>query len=545
MKRSSEQGLERSESQERRLEPADVLILSRWLIPVVPPKVFFEHTALVLRNGLIAEILPNEDARRRYASTARQVIELGADHVLIPGLINMHTHSGMSLLRGLADDCALMDWLMHYMWPAEGKFVGPDFVRDGSALSIAEMIRSGVTCMNDMYFFPGSIAEVADVAGFRAVIGAPIFEFPSNWGTGPDDYIAKAMGVHEKYKHHDRVDIALSPHAPYTVADKAFRKVQQLSAEHNLLVHTHLHETTTEINDHVASMEHNGLRPLARMQQLGLFNNKLIAAHMTQLTDDEIKLCSENGVHVVHCPKSNMKLSSGVCPVAKLSAAGVNTSIGTDGPASNDDQDLLGELRAGSLLDKLFAVDRHPVPTHEWLSMATINAAKALGLDSRIGSLEIGKEADVVAVRLHAQPVYNPITNLCYSATNTVEYVWVQGKALLEKDVLMTMDEATVRSRASNWGPKISEWHLERQRVDLAKVNLTVEELESIAEDADVNSEAVEMHVKSLAALKDAMFHWLFFARTGHSIGASLTELEQAAAQIDKQLARIKHLHSA
>jgi 5-methylthioadenosine/S-adenosylhomocysteine deaminase len=432
---------------------ADSLIHPRWIIPVEPESMIYEQHALVIHNGRIQDILPASQAEVRYR--VKQRIEL-PNHVLIPGLINTHTHAAMSLLRGLADDLSLRPWLQ-YIWPAESRWVSPEFVRDGSELAIAEMLRSGTTCFNDMYFFPDVTAESVRNSGIRACLGMIVVDFPTAWASGPQEYIAKGLALRDQHKDDPLLNFTFAPHAPYSLADRWLKEVCTLTDELDVPVQIHLHETVDEIE---ASMRKYGIRPLAQLADLGLLTTNLMAVHMTQLMDTEITELARRGVHVVHCPESNLKLASGFCPVAKLLAAGVNVAIGTDGAASNNDMDMLGEMRSAALLAKGVSNDAGALPAATVLRMATLNGARALGIAQETGSLLPGKWADMTAVDLSApecQPLYNPLSQLLYAVSRgQVSDVWVAGQHLLRARELTHIDLGSLMARIQRWQGRIA-----------------------------------------------------------------------------------------
>eukprot|EP01114_Cavostelium_apophysatum_P013359 TRINITY_DN3220_c0_g1_i1.p1 TRINITY_DN3220_c0_g1~~TRINITY_DN3220_c0_g1_i1.p1 ORF type:complete len:529 (-),score=127.27 TRINITY_DN3220_c0_g1_i1:21-1607(-) len=515
------------------------IIEARYVVPVVPERVFHENHALVISpEGNIIDILPIKEAHQKYPNPTKR-FELNDDYCLIPGLINCHSHAAMSLLRGLADDVQLMDWLMHYMWPAEGTFVSADFVRVGSSITVSEMLRSGTTTVNDMYFFPEVTAKVVDEAGMRGMIGAPIIHFPSAYAGNIKEYFQKGKDLIDRYQDHPRVRGIFAPHAPYTVDDSTFLEIRKISDERNLKVHCHVHETKKEIDDHIADPTHRGARPIERLNRLGIFNEKLIAAHMTHMNNEEIQLVAKNGVHVVNCPESNLKLGSGICPVRKLLNGGANVCLGTDGPASNDDLDMLGEIRTSALVDKLNVEDK-PLPAWKMLQMGTLNGAKALGLDKIIGSLEVGKHADVVAVKLRAHPIYNPITSLVYSGTNTVEYVWVNGKNLLEKRKLTTMDEFAVMKDASAFRDKILSWDRHRKKCDVKELEDLLNETQNASGSTD--KDTLEKWKGAFGKANDSLFHHIFFASIGENVGTTSERLQDLAKQITSRANEIEGL---
>lgn len=435
------------------LQLIDLLIHARWVIPVEPHGAVLEHHAVAIDDGRIVAVLPIGDAAKRYAPREHVALD---EHALIPGLINAHTHSPMALLRGLADDMPLMTWLRDHIWPVEAKVMGPEFVRDGSELAIAEMLRGGTTTCNENYFFPDVFAAVCRRIGFRAMAGLPIVEFPSAWAANADEYFDRALAVHDELKGDPLLSCAFAPHAPYTVSDASFERIRALSDQLDLPVHLHLHETAQEVED--ARREH-GARPFARMQGLGIVNDRLIAVHMTALTDAEITACAESGVSVVHCPESNLKLASGFCPAEKLRRAGVNVAIGTDGCASNNDLDMFGELRTAALLAKGVAGDASAFDAGYALRAATLNGARALGLSDAIGSIESGKQADLTAVRLdlpETQPLYHPVSQLVYAASRRqVSDVWIAGQRKLADGVLPGIDMDALLARTARWRERI------------------------------------------------------------------------------------------
>ena len=418
-----------------------------------PPGAVLEDHAVAVRDGMIEAVLPSAAAEERFPSYAR--IELPG-HVLIPGLVNAHTHAAMTLMRGLADDLPLMRWLQDHIWPAETKHVSPAFVRDGTLLACAEMLRGGITCFNDMYFFPEASLEAALEAGLRSCHGMIVIDFPSAYAADADDYLAKGLALRDRFREHPLVSFCLAPHAPYTVSDASFRKIAAIGAEIDVPVHVHLHETQDEIARSVA--EH-GVRPLARLARLGLVGPSLIAVHAVHLTDEEIALLGRHGASVAHCPSSNLKLASGFAPVAKMAAAGVNLAVGTDGAASNNRLDMLGETRLAALLAKAVAGDAGALPAHAALRAATLGGACALGLEARIGSIVPGKSADFVALRYDGpelEPCYDPVSHLVYAAGREhVSDVWVGGRQLLKDGNLENSVFSRLKAPTKLWQNKL------------------------------------------------------------------------------------------
>lgn len=432
----------------------DTLIHARWVVPVEGPDRLLADHAVAVHHGVIEAVLPSDEARRRFE--ADDVVEL-TTHVLMPGLINTHTHAAMNLMRGIANDLPLMPWLTEHIWPIEHAHMSPEFVADGTDLAMAEMLRGGTTCFNDMYYFPDVVAERVAAVGMRASVGMIVIDFPTVWAANADEYLEKGLALRDAWRGHERISTMFAPHAPYTISDVPLQKIRTYADEMDLRVHMHLHETQFEVAD---ALEKNGQRPLARLQDLGLLTPNFLAVHMTQLTDDEIALCARNGVHVLHSPESNLKLASGLCPVQRLIDAGVNVALGTDGAASNNDLDMIGEMRSAAFIGKIAADDATAVGADTVLRMATINGAQALGLADHTGSITPGKNADLCAIDLDAietRPLFDPIAALVYNASREqVTDTWVAGQRLLAERRLTTLDEADIARRAAQWQTTLS-----------------------------------------------------------------------------------------
>jgi len=436
------------------VQPIDTLITARWVVPVEPAGVVYDGYAVAIHQGRIVSLLPADEARRRYDPIIERALP---SHALIPGLVNAHTHAAMTLFRGLADDLPLMEWLSEHIWPAEGRWVSDEFVQDGTRLAVAEMLRGGTTCFNDMYFFPEDTARVASSIGMRAVVGLILIDVPTVWARDAEEYLAKGLDVHDRFRADPLVHTAFAPHAPYTVSDGALARIATLAEELDIPVHMHVHETADEVR---GALDRHGARPLARLERLGLLTPRLVAVHMTQLEPAEIERVADCGISVVHCPESNLKLASGFCPVERLLDAGANVALGTDGAASNNDLDMLGEMRTAALLGKAVAGSAGAVDAETALAMATLHGARALGLEDEIGSITPGKSADLAALDLSAvetQPVYHPISHLVYAVgRHQVTDVWVAGRHVLRDRLLTTCDEAELIERARQWGDRIA-----------------------------------------------------------------------------------------
>ncbi len=435
------------------MENVDLLIVPRWIIPVEPADVTLEGHAVAVRDGHIVAVLPEHEARERFRAADERRLDR---HLLIPGLVNLHCHAAMSLLRGLADDLPLMTWLQDHIWPAEGRLVSPHFVHDGTLLACAEMLRGGITCFSDMYFHPEAAARAAALSGMRAVIGLPVLEFPTAYANDADDYLAKGLAARDALLGQPRLHFALAPHAPYTVSDASFVRIATLADELDVPIHTHLHETRTEIEE---SLKQFGVRPLPRLMRLGVIGPNLIAVHAVHLEALEIEQLAAHGCSVAHCPTSNLKLASGIAPLRQMLEAGINVGIGTDGAASNNRLDMLGETRLAAMLGKGAGGDARLPDAHCALRMATLGGAQALGLADEIGSIVPGKQADLCAVALDdplQAPCYAPASHLFYVAgREDVSHVWVAGELRVDRGELTGFDKKDLVNLASIWQTKV------------------------------------------------------------------------------------------
>jgi 5-methylthioadenosine/S-adenosylhomocysteine deaminase len=433
--------------------PADLILLPQWLVPVETAGALSDH-AVVIRGGLILDVLAAEAAQTRYAAVRTLPLP---GRALIPGLVNLHGHAAMSLFRGFADDVPLMTWLNTRIWPAEKKHVSDAFVRDGTLLAAAEMLAGGVTSCNDMYFYPHAAGEAFQQAGMRATLGMIVLEFPSAYAVDADDYLAKGLAMRDELKDEPLLSFAFAPHAPYTISDATFGRINTLAEQLGLPIHTHIHETGDETRD---SLKQYGVRPLERLAKLGLLGPNFIGVHAVHVSEAEIELLAAHGCHVAHCPSSNLKLASGIAPITRLIEAGVNIGFGTDGAASNNRLDLFAEMRLAALLAKGVSGDAAALPAAAALKAATLDAARALNLDSRIGSITPGKCADLVAVDLHGttgQPLFDPVSHLVYVAGREhVTHVWVDGKLKLEERRLVDLEPDDLTARAAYWRGKLT-----------------------------------------------------------------------------------------
>lgn len=436
---------------------ADLRINARWVLPIEPAGVVLDHHAVIIQGNRILSVLPQAEADQHFR--VRETVDLPR-HVVLPGLINLHGHAAMTLFRGMADDLPLMTWLNDHIWPAEGSHVSEAFIADGTQLAMAEMLRTGTTLFSDMYFFPEVAAEVARDAGMRAQICFPLMEMPTPWGSGPDEYLAKGRALIDAWKGDPLVHIGIGPHAPYTVSDASLIRARELCAETESSLQIHLHETAFEVDE---ALRQHQERPVQRLARLGLLSGRSQYVHMTTLNEQDIEAVQDHGGHVIHCPESNLKLASGFCPVKALMDAGINVAIGTDGAASNNDLDLFGELSTAAMVAKAVSGDAAALSAHQALAMATLNGARALGLEHSLGSLVAGKQADLIAVDLSdpfTQPVWDPASHLVYSNTGRqVSHSWIAGVPQVQEGRLTRIDVPDLMLRVTDWQSRIANSH--------------------------------------------------------------------------------------
>jgi 5-methylthioadenosine/S-adenosylhomocysteine deaminase len=358
----------------------------------------------------------------------------------------------MTLLRGIADDVPLKPWLEQHVWPREGRFLSPEFVHDGTLIAAGEMLRGGITCCADQYFFPDAAARAYRQSGMRALIGLPVLDFPTPYAADADAYLQQGLAARDAWKHDSRLAFALAPHAPYTVGDTSWEKIVVYARQLDLPIQTHLLETREELE---LSLAASAVTPLARLDRLGVTGPNFIAVHAVHLSESDIDLLAAQSCQVVHCPTSNLKLASGIAPVARLRSRGVNVALGTDGAASNNRLDIFGEARLAALVAKVSGGDAAVLPAGVVLRMATLDGAAALGLDGEIGSLVPGKQADAVAVNLGAfehAPCYDPVSHLVHVAgRDQVTDVWVAGGQCVSSGALVALDATDLAARARLW----------------------------------------------------------------------------------------------
>lgn len=437
------------------MQTVDLIVHSSWIVPVNEQRDVLADHAIVVDQGKILAVMPSAEVADKYHS---QTIQTLTGRAIIPGLINSHGHAAMTLFRGMADDLPLMTWLNDHIWPAEGKWVSCEFVHDGTQIAIAEMLRSGTTTYSDNYFFPEDAIKAILPTKMRAQLNFAILDFPNNWATGPDDALAKGTELVKQYQSDAQIRVIYGPHAPYTVSDEPLLKIKELAETHNVGIQMHIHETQGEVDDAVKA---SGERPIARLHRLGLLSPRMQAVHMTAMNDEDIRMCAETGTHIIHNPESNLKLASGFCPVDKLQKAGVNVALGTDGAASNNDLDMLGEMRTAAQLAKAVAMNAEALPAYEALAVATINGAKAMARADELGSLEVGKLADMVAIDLsdiESAPIYDPVSHIVYATSRQqVQHVWIGGEQVVDNRELTTMDRQALIAKAGEWRNKIKE----------------------------------------------------------------------------------------
>ena len=433
----------------------DTVLHPDWIIPIAPRRQVLTACSVGLKAGQIAVIAPREEAR---LFTANEHITLSGC-ALMPGLINLHCHAAMSLLRGFADDLPLMTWLQRYVWPAEQQFVSPEFVQDGTELALADLLLGGTTTLADQYFFPEVTATAIDRAGMRALLTFPVIDLKTAWARDAEECINRGLALRDQYRDHDRIEVGFGPHSTYMLSEQSLSKVAMLAEELDAPVQIHLHETRDEV---LNSVERVGARPVDFLEQMGLLGPRTQCVHMTALGEQDMDTLTTFGAHVVHCPRSNLKLGSGMCPVQRLLEREINVALGTDGAASNNRLNMLGELQLASLIGKTEHGDSKGVDAWTALEMATINGARALGQDAMLGTVEVGKAADLIALDLsgvHHMPRHDLASSLVYASDgNEVTWSWVAGQAVVRNRQLQTLDPSDLTNRASHWAEKLAAY---------------------------------------------------------------------------------------
>lgn len=435
-------------------EPADWIWSARYVITMEPPRRVIENGAVAVRGERIVGVGPKAEIDNRFQPKQRLD---RPDAILAPGLINTHTHAAMSLFRGLADDLKLQDWLNRFIFPAEAKNLSAEFVRWGTRLGALEMLLGGTTTFTDMYYFEDVVAEVAKEAGMRGVLGETIIGFPVADAKSPADSLRFTEGYLRRFRNDPLVVPAVAPHAIYTNSDETLRAARALANRYGAPLIIHVSETKKENDDELAKRR---MTPVKALDGLGAFNGRTLAAHCVWVTDADMAILKSRAVGVAHCPSSNMKLASGVAPVLKMRALGIAVGLGTDSSAgSNNDVNMFEEMDLAAKLQKVTTLDPQALPASAALEMATIAGARVLGLEKEIGSLEAGKRADMIAVRLdraNAVPLYDPISQMVYALkAEDVRDVMVNGKAVVRDGRILTLDERAILARAAEYGMRV------------------------------------------------------------------------------------------
>lgn len=452
---------------------AEILFINATLLTMDKDYTMYENGALAIQDGMILEVGETENLTGKYS--ADEIIDCKGK-VLMPGLINAHTHLAMSLLRGLADDLRLDVWLLGYMMPVEREFVSPEFVDLGTKLSCIESIRSGVTCVTDMYYFESQVAEAVAEAGLRAVCSQTVLKFSSPDARSYEEGLSRARNFISEWKDHPLIVPSIAPHSPYTCTKEILQESTAIAQEFDVPLHIHIAETANEVRE---SINNHELRVVPYVQQQGIFKAKVIAAHCVHVDDGEIRTLEHKNAGVAHNPTSNLKLASGVAPISKMLELGVNVGIGTDGPASNNDLDMIEEVRLTALLAKGISGDPTTIPARTALAMATRIGAQAIHLGDITGSLEVGKKADLILIDitpLHNSPSFSRdpegvYAQIVYAAKTTdVKDVMVNGKWLMRNREILTLDEKILLDQAKDYGTKIDAFLLEREQSVLSKL---------------------------------------------------------------------------
>lgn len=423
-------------------ETVDILIVKGTVITMDSNGTVLEAGTVVINDGTIVAVGASESLKSKFK--AKETINANG-RIVMPGLINTHTHAAMVIFRGFADDLPTQEWLENYIWPAEAKYINAETVRLGTLLAIAEMLRSGTTTFNDMYFFEDEVAKAAKEAGIRAVVGEALLDFPTPNKKTPQEGLEYSEMLIQKWRGDPLVTVAVAPHAPYTCSPEILKAAKNISDKYNVRFHIHLSETEKEVNK---IQKKYGLTPVGYMDSLGVLGDNVIAAHCVHLTEEDIQLIAHRKVGVAHDPESNMKLASGVAPIPDLLDAGVKIGLGTDGAASNNDLNMFEEMDTTAKLHKVFRQDPTVIDAQTVVEMATIGGARVLGLDDQIGSIEEGKRADIIVIDLnkpHTIPLYNPYSHIVYVIDGAdVETVIIDGKIVMRNQKILTINEAEI-----------------------------------------------------------------------------------------------------
>ncbi len=442
-------------TQAEEIKTVDLIVHGRYVVTMAGDNQVIEHGAVAVDDGVIVAVGHGSEIAAKF-SAEKEIT--GKDRILMPGLVNGHTHTAMVLFRGMADDLTLMTWLQNYIFPMEGKFVDPEFIEVGMSLACHEMIKGGTTSFVDMYFYADTGADVIEQCGLRAILGSPSIDFPSPGFKGWDDSFAAAVKfVKNRKSKSGRVIPAFAPHAPYTVSADHMAQVSKLAKELDAPITTHLSEDRAEL---ALVLDRYNTTPIKHVESLGLLENKLIAAHVVHPTDGEIKILAKYKVGVIHNPTSNLKTAAGISPVPEMLKQGVRVGLGTDGAVSNNDLNMWEEIRLAALLHKGVNYDATAMPAETVMYMATKGGAVAVGLDHLVGDIAVGKRADLIQVDLsgpHMTPLYDVISHLAYAASSSdVVTTIVDGNILMDNGKLLTLDAEIIRQKANEIAARIT-----------------------------------------------------------------------------------------
>ena len=432
---------------------ADLIIEPTWVLPITPARTVLTGHSVAIRGANIVAIGPSQTIQQRFHTTTLQRLD---GQLLMPGLVNAHGHAAMVLLRGLAEDLPLEAWLTNRIWPLEAQWISPEFVADGVALALLEMLKSGTTCFSDMYYFPELTARAARDCGMRAQVTFPLIDFANAWSKNAGDGFHKGLALHDEYRDDTLIRIGFGPHSAYALNETDLLKSLTLAEEIDAPIHMHLHETASEV---AAARRQLGCTHIQRLAQIGMLVPRLQAVHLTQLDDADLDALVEGGVRAVHCPQSNLKLGSGAADIGRMRRRGLLVGLGSDGAAANNSLDMFAEARTAALLAKTVSGDPTALDAYETLELVTLGSARALGLDTVVGSIELGKAADLITIDLThsgALPVHRPESTLLYTVSGShVRNVWVAGRQLLADGSPTTLDENAIHSRATVWASRL------------------------------------------------------------------------------------------
>jgi 5-methylthioadenosine/S-adenosylhomocysteine deaminase len=433
---------------------ADLLVTGSYLYLEDKDKTIIKNGAVAICRDIIIETGDANDLARKYPAAQMLATEHG---LIMPGLVNTHSHAAMACFRGLADDLPLMQWLQEYIFPVEAKLTG-DMVYKATLLSLAEMIKSGTTSFCDMYLFAKDVARATQESGMRAWIGEVLYDFPSpNYGevSAGFEYVEELFTL---YDNNPLINITVDPHSIYTCSPDLLKNLKSMAEKHNALYIIHLSENEEEVK---GSKERYGVSPVIHLENLGLLDSRVVADHCVMLTDEEIKLLAQREVKIAHCPESNMKLASGIAPVQQMITAGISVGLGTDGSASNNDVDMFGEMNSAAKLHKVNTLDPTALPAETVLDMATMGGARVLGAEKEIGSLEPGKKADLIVLDMnqpHLTPLYNIPSHMVYAARGAdVIHSVINGKVVMQNRELKTLDEKAILTEMIRMGEQIKK----------------------------------------------------------------------------------------